>query len=209
MHALNTDYITHSYAPQTLAAINDRLAGLERCVAVRGRALDLGCGTGALCSLLAGRPVQVFAGDYSAVFLKELRRRMPEGNAIQLEAAELPIKSAALDYVQRERSAWLEMARILRRGGHAQVRISGLARLLEILKGPGAAVPFRIGIVCLIALSTALAALCGYRWKPAFWSHTFHTRASLHRVIRASGFEILSLSTQDGGRMYDLVLQKK
>jgi ubiquinone/menaquinone biosynthesis C-methylase UbiE len=164
--------------------------------------------------LLEEKQIDVYGGEIRTDFLHEFQKRIRGTRAIQLDAAELPCKSAVFDtvfsmvvlnYVRRERKAWFEMARVLRQGGYARLRVSGISRIYEILKT--ASLSHRIIVAGLILASTLAALCCGFRYKP-FWSHTFHTRRSLIRIARTCGFDIIFLNDQDNGRMYDLLLRK-
>lgn len=61
-----------------------------------GRAVDLGCGTGAYCALLAERFTEVLAVDVSGPMLRQARARRPGGN-VRFEQRDLRQVTAGLD----------------------------------------------------------------------------------------------------------------
>jgi len=91
------------------------------------RALDLGCGEGRFCRLLASRGVTTVGIDPTAALIDEARRRHPEGD-YRVESAEaLSLDDASVDLVVAYLSlidiadlgaALRECRRVLRPGGH-------------------------------------------------------------------------------------------
>lgn len=64
-----------------------------------GRALDVGCGTGALAERLADRGYAVTGVDPSEGMLEIMRRRAPQSTAVQASATELPFVDDRYDLV--------------------------------------------------------------------------------------------------------------
>jgi ubiquinone/menaquinone biosynthesis C-methylase UbiE len=104
---------------------------LEKCP--RGRALDVGCGTGALAARLAEAGYDVAGVDPSNGMLDVLRRRAPDVNAVQASGTELPFPDASFDLVYTVavlhhvadpvavRATLQEMVRVARPGGYVLV----------------------------------------------------------------------------------------
>jgi len=111
------------YGPQLASALID-FAGVEPGM----RALDVGCGPGALTAALAGRlgTASVAAADPSEPFVEACRARLP-GVAVVVAAAEaLPFADGAFDatlsqlvvnFMRDAESGVREMARVTRAGG--------------------------------------------------------------------------------------------
>jgi ubiquinone/menaquinone biosynthesis C-methylase UbiE len=111
------------YGAQLAAALID-FAGIERGM----RALDVGCGPGALTTALAGRlgPTNVSAADPSEPFAAACRQRLP-GVKVKVAPAEaLPFPAAAFDaalsqlvvnFMEDPEQGVREMARVTRPGG--------------------------------------------------------------------------------------------
>lgn len=94
----------------------------------RGRALDLGCGTGDVALLLAERGARVVGADPSRGMLRLARAKAPRLAWVQADALHLPFKAGAFDgstsaFVLRNlpdrAAAFREQARVLRQGGIA------------------------------------------------------------------------------------------
>jgi len=97
-------------------------------VAARGRALDVGCGPGALTAELAARlgALHVAAIDPSAAFVEAARQRNPEVDVRHATAEEIPFADETFDFAlaqlvvhfMEDAVAGLrEMARVARPGG--------------------------------------------------------------------------------------------
>ena len=94
-----------------------------------GRALDVGCGTGALAERLTDRGYEVTGVDPSEGMLEIMRRRTPQSTAVRASATELPFADDSYDLVYTvatlhhiaERDAVAaalgEMVRVARPGG--------------------------------------------------------------------------------------------
>lgn len=87
------------------------------------RALDLGCGDGALAATAAGRPLRVIGVDAAAAMVRAARRHGP---VVQADLTALPIADAAvdavvavnaLDHLERPDRALCEARRVLRPDG--------------------------------------------------------------------------------------------
>jgi SAM-dependent methyltransferase len=99
----------------------------------RGRALDVGCGTGVLASRLAGAGFAMTGVDPSAGMLEVLRRRAPDVEAVQGSGTALPFDADAFDLVlsvatfhhiadaRDVRVTLAEMVRVARPGGRILV----------------------------------------------------------------------------------------
>jgi SAM-dependent methyltransferase len=99
----------------------------------RGRALDVGCGTGVLASRLAGAGYAMTGVDPSAGMLEVLRRRAPDVEAVQGSGTALPFDAGAFDLVLSVatfhhiadpgdvRATLAEMVRVARPGGRILV----------------------------------------------------------------------------------------
>ena len=95
----------------------------------RGRALDVGCGTGALAQRLAGQGYEVTGVDPSEGMLDVLRERAPAITAIGASGTDLPFEDGSFDLVycvavmhhvaepEAVRRTLAEMARVTRPGG--------------------------------------------------------------------------------------------
>src|SRR3954454_10971515 len=111
------------YSVQLAAPMAD-LAG----VTDGGRALDVGCGPGALTAELVGRlgPDRVVAADPSASFVAAARERLPGLRVVEATAEDLPFDDGAFDaalaqlvvHFMTDPVAGLgEMVRVTRPGG--------------------------------------------------------------------------------------------
>jgi SAM-dependent methyltransferase len=111
------------YGPQ-LAAELTGFAGVHP----GQRALDVGCGTGALTETLAGLlgPESVAAVDPSEPFVEACRRRAPGVDVVVATAEALPFSDGAFDvtlsqlvvnFMRDAEAGVREMARVTRRGG--------------------------------------------------------------------------------------------
>jgi SAM-dependent methyltransferase len=117
------DRLVGRYSPQLAAALID-FAGPEPGM----RALDVGCGPGALTAALARRlgPESVSAADPSEPFVEACRARVPGAEVVVASAEELPFADGTFDVVlsqlvvnfMRDAEAGVrEMARVARPGG--------------------------------------------------------------------------------------------
>ena len=98
-----------------------------------GAALDVGCGTGALASLLSARGYQVVGVDPSAGMLDVMRSRAPAVQAIQAPGSSLPFEDDQFDLVvsvatfhhiaapDEVRRTLGQMVRVCRPNGHVVV----------------------------------------------------------------------------------------
>jgi SAM-dependent methyltransferase len=102
-------------------AIRERLCGRRF-----GRALDVGCGEGRLCRLLAGEGIEAVGVDPTEALLAEARRRDPTGDyrlgraeelAFEDESFDLVVSCLTLIGIDDISRAIPEMARVLRPGG--------------------------------------------------------------------------------------------
>ncbi len=101
---------------------------LPRALAARPKTmLDVGCGEGRFCRMLAKHGVAVTGIDPTRALLAEARARDPAGTYIEADAEKLPLDDAAFDLVVSYLSlidipdaaaAIAEMARVLKPGGH-------------------------------------------------------------------------------------------
>jgi len=89
-------------------------------------ALDIGCGEGRFCRLLAEHGVRSVGVDPTGSLIAEARRRHPEGTYVDARAEQIPFPDARFDLVVSYNSlidiedhgaAIGEMARVLRPGG--------------------------------------------------------------------------------------------
>ncbi len=89
-------------------------------------ALDVGCGEGRFCRLLAARGIAATGIDPTARLIAEARQRDPAGTYVEGRAEALPFADARFDLVvsclslvdtEDFRAAIAEMARVLRPGG--------------------------------------------------------------------------------------------
>lgn len=99
----------------------------------RGEGLDVGCGTGALASRLAGEGYEMSGVDPSEGMLDVLRRRRPAVHAVKASGTELPFAGDSFDLVLsvavmhhiagpgEVRRTLTEMVRVARPGGRILV----------------------------------------------------------------------------------------
>jgi SAM-dependent methyltransferase len=99
----------------------------------RGEGLDVGCGTGALASRLAGEGYRMAGVDTSEGMLDVLRRRSPAVHAVKASGTELPFAGDSFDLVLsvavmhhiadpgEVRRTLAEMVRVARPGGRILV----------------------------------------------------------------------------------------
>jgi SAM-dependent methyltransferase len=89
--------------------------------------LDVGCGEGRFCRMLAARGRQTIGIDPTEAMIHEARRQHPEGDYRVAAAEALPLADGSVDLVVSYLSlidiadvqqAIAEMARVLRPGGH-------------------------------------------------------------------------------------------
>ena len=117
------DRFVGRYGPELATALID-FAGVERGM----RALDVGCGPGALAAVLVERigTARVSAADPSAGFVDACRARLPGVEVVEAGAEALPFADGAFDAVlsqlvvnfMRDGEAGVrEMARVTRPGG--------------------------------------------------------------------------------------------
>lgn len=113
-----------------LARLNDAVDGLD--LPAEGTVVDLGCGTGNLTRLLAGRlpdAVRIVAADFSAGMLDQARAKLDGVRPVEwlhADAAALPLEDAETDVVicfsawphfPDPRAVAQELHRVLRPGG--------------------------------------------------------------------------------------------
>lgn len=104
---------------------------LRLCGEVRGLdVLDVGCGEGRFCRMLAARGAKTVGIDPTTALIAEARRQQPAGIFHEAGAEALPLAEASVDLVVSYvalvdipdfRSAIREMARVLRPGGRVVV----------------------------------------------------------------------------------------
>jgi SAM-dependent methyltransferase len=105
------------------------------------RALDVGCGEGRFCRMLASAGVKTIGVDPTARFIDEARRRDPQGDyrlgcAERLEFGDetfdLAVSYLSLIDIDDAGGAIAEMARVLRPGGRVLVaHLNGFATAME------------------------------------------------------------------------------
>ncbi len=111
------------YGPQLASALLE-FAGIEPGM----RALDVGCGPGALTAALSERlgPANVCAGDPSEPFAEACRARQPGVEVVMAYAGSLPFADGAFDaalsrlvvnFMPDSEAGLREMVRVTRRGG--------------------------------------------------------------------------------------------
>lgn len=98
-----------------------------------GRAVDVGCGTGALAERLSAAGYEVVGVDPSARMLEVMRGRAPDVEAVQASGESLPLDDGSFDLAltvatlhhvadpQAVRATLAEMARVVRPGGNILV----------------------------------------------------------------------------------------
>lgn len=117
------DRFVGRYGPQLAPALIE-FAGVERA----GRALDVGCGTGALSAVLVERlgAASVSAVDPSPPFVEACRARLPGVDVVEASAEALPFADGSFDaalsqlvvnFMDDPEAGVSEMARVTRPGG--------------------------------------------------------------------------------------------
>ncbi|SMO67089.1 class I SAM-dependent methyltransferase [Paracoccus laeviglucosivorans] len=95
-----------------------------------GTALDVGCGEGRFCRMLAARGIRTTGIDPTQRLIQTARERHPEGRYLEARAEALPFDDASFDLVvsyltlidiDDSDAAIAEMARVLRPGGRLLV----------------------------------------------------------------------------------------
>jgi SAM-dependent methyltransferase len=109
------------------------------------RALDVGCGPGALTTLLAKRlgPESVVAADPSETFVEACRRRLPGVEVASASAEALPFADGSFDVVLSQlvvnfmhdpEAGVREMRRVTRRGGAVVACVWDYAKEMTLLR---------------------------------------------------------------------------
>ncbi|MBP6508277.1 MAG: methyltransferase domain-containing protein [Opitutaceae bacterium] len=122
--------------PNRVLLMDEVMLGL--CGEVRGLAvLDVGCGEGRFCRMLAQRGARTTGIDPTAALIAEARRLHPEGIYLEAMGEALPLPDASMDLVVSYialvdipdyKAAIREMARVLRPGGRCVVaNLNGFA----------------------------------------------------------------------------------
>lgn len=114
---------------------------LEQCGDVAGMdALDLGCGEGRFCRMLAERDARITGIDPTATLIREAAARDGDGTYVAGVAESLPFRDACFDLVVsyvtlvdivEYRTAIAECTRVLRDGGHVVVANLGFVTASE------------------------------------------------------------------------------
>jgi SAM-dependent methyltransferase len=117
---------------------------LAECGLVRGvQALDVGCGEGRFCRMLAERGAETTGIDITSELIAEARRLHPEGKYEEGNAESLPYEDNSFDLVVSYvalldipdfRAAIREMARVLKPGG--KVVVSNLQSYATTVERP-------------------------------------------------------------------------
>ncbi|HEY1358013.1 MAG TPA: class I SAM-dependent methyltransferase [Thermoleophilaceae bacterium] len=137
MTASHFDRVAHSYDESLPAHVVEHYLRkrvrfvLDHCP--RGKALDVGCGTGALAAALAAEGYEVVGVDPSDGMLEVMRRRAPELRAVQGSGTSLPFPDDGFDVVFSVavmhhvadpgdvRATLAEMVRVAKPGGRVLV----------------------------------------------------------------------------------------
>lgn len=117
------DRLVGRYSPQLASALID-FSGVQ----ADTRALDVGCGPGALATVLAGRlgTASVSAVDPSETFVEACRARLPGVNVVMASAEALPFEDGGFDaslsqlvvnFMRDPEAGVREMIRVTRPGG--------------------------------------------------------------------------------------------
>jgi SAM-dependent methyltransferase len=167
-----------------------RLASFVRGLGRRGRALDIGCGDGALTAQLDAE--ELVAADVSEVALSRARGRLPGARLVPLEPdGPLPFADSEFDIVlcaetlEHVRDVQLllsEARRVLRPGGELAITTPAHARatgLLVLLRG------------------------FEHSFDPLSPHVRFFTARSLRRLLEELGFDVRSLR-RSGGSLFAL-----
>lgn len=120
---------TYDHAPNPLVALEERVT-LELLGKVAGkRILDLGCGTGRYCAVLAKCGAEVIGIDPSAQMLEQAKRKITplchfevcrgtlEGTSFPDQYFDLVLSALTLSHIPELESIFAESARILKRDG--------------------------------------------------------------------------------------------